>query len=304
MAVYNFGSINIDHIYSVPHFVQPGETLSSHDYQKVLGGKGANQSLAAARAGAEVFHVGAIHQSDEAIMEPMHAANIRCDYVDVQNEVASGHAIIQVNSEAENSIVLYGGANQCLSQEMIENALSNTSENDWVLIQNETNGLESIIKHAASKRLPIVFNPAPMSDAVKTLPLDLIDVLIVNEVEAMQLTNTTSVSDAQSALETNYSDLKIILTLGKQGVMFLHQHKRVQVSGFKVNAIDTTAAGDTFVGYFLANYMQQNAQEQSSESMSDILTLSCAAAAIAVTRKGAEPSIPVIDEVNAFMNNQ
>jgi ribokinase len=166
MAVFNFGSINIDHVYSVPHFVQPGETLSSKSYQSILGGKGANQSIALAKANNQVKHVGAIGASDRSFVEQMKEAGVNCDFVREMSDVASGHAIIQVTPDAENNIILFGGANQTLSQDHIANALAAAKPDDWVLLQNETNAIGEIIEEAHKRGLNIAFNPAPMTEAI------------------------------------------------------------------------------------------------------------------------------------------
>jgi ribokinase len=299
MAVINFGSINIDHIYSVPHFVTPGETLSSSHYQSVLGGKGANQSIACALANCDVKHVGAVHDNDASFVDILDNAGVNTQFVEKQTTTASGHAIIQVNSEGENAIVLFTGANHQLSARQIDKALNSASEKDWVLLQNETNAIGDIIDKASVRGLPIAFNPAPMTPNVASLPLEKITLLFVNEIEAMQLTQTNNIQDAARFLREKYPNTKVIMTLGKDGVKYLHKGDEVNVSGFKVNAVDTTAAGDTFTGFFLATYINNlaaniNAPEQA-------LKTACAAAALCVTKKGAAPSIPSASDVDSFL---
>ena len=294
MAIYNFGSINIDHVYLVPHFVAPGETLSSTDYHSVLGGKGANQSIACALAGADVKHIGAVHSTDSAYITSIRAAGVDCQYINEQTAVASGHAIIQVSESGENAIVLFTGANHTLQASDINKVIEQANSDDWVLLQNETNAIESIIEIAARKGLKIAFNPAPMTPEVAQLPLEKVELLIVNEIEAMQLSNTNSVEQAYKALHDKYPNTKILMTLGKAGVKYIHGDKHIDMPGFSVEAVDTTAAGDTFTGYFLANYLDQQNPEHALKS-------ACAAAAISVTRSGAAPSIPHKDEVDAFL---
>lgn len=299
MAVINFGSINIDHIYTVPHFVTPGETLSSSRYQSVLGGKGANQSIAAAHAGTAVKHVGAVHSSDTPFVNQLESAGVNCQFVNQQNTIASGHAIIQVNDEGENAIVLFAGANHILSETQIDNAIDSAEDDDWVLLQNETSAIGSIINKAADKGLFIAFNPAPMTPDIANLPLEKVTLLFVNEVEAMQLTNTQTIAEASSALSTNYPDTKVIMTLGKAGVTYLHKGQQINVEGFKVHAVDTTAAGDTFTGYFLATYIDGLANGNSEPNVA--LKTACAAAALCVTKAGAAPSIPKASDVAKFL---
>ncbi len=299
MAIINFGSINIDHIYSVPHFVTPGETLSSSQYQFVLGGKGANQSIAGALAGAEVKHVGAINKRDVSFVEQLIEKGVNCDWVaqldsSATKSNATGHALIQVNDEGENAIVLYAGANHQLTKAQIKTALQDAGKQDWVLLQNETNDIADVIELAAKNSVNIAFNPAPMTDEIAQLPLQKVDLLFVNEIEAMQLTNTDAIDKASDALAQQYPNTKVIMTLGKKGVCYLHKGERISVDGFKVDAVDTTAAGDTFTGYFLANYLK-------STNITDALTRACAAAALCVTKKGAAPSIPHEQDVKQFL---
>jgi ribokinase len=296
MAVYNFGSINIDHVYQVPHFVTPGETLSSSDYHCVLGGKGANQSVACAKAGIDTHHVGAIHESNASMLDAMTQAGVDIQFVNVQSETASGHAIIQVNSEGENAIFLFAGANHLLNEASISEALSSASSSDWVLLQNETNAIGDVINHAFAAGIPVAFNPAPMTDDVRNLPLDKVTLLIVNEVEAMQLTQSESIEDAKQALVGMSAHTQILLTLGKKGVCYLYQSTRIEVPAFSVDAVDTTAAGDTFIGFFLAQFAQ-------GRPIEDALRLASAASAIGVTRQGAVPSIPSLIEVETFLRD-
>jgi len=296
MAVFNFGSINIDHVYSVPHFVQPGETLSSISYQSILGGKGANQSVALAKANNHVFHIGAIGATDSGFIEQMKAAGVNCDFVRELSDVASGHAIIQVTPDAENNIILFGGANQCISDDHIASALATAKPNDWVLLQNETNAIDKIITEAHKRQLHIAFNPAPMTESVKQLPLDKLTLLVVNEVEAEQLTGESDVGAMKRALKSTYPNTQVLLTLGKAGVWFVDAHNEEFCAAFKVEAIDTTAAGDTFIGFFLAAY-------QANKSIAEALKYACAASALAVMKAGAAPSIPSVDDVNAFLQS-
>lgn len=297
MAVFNFGSINIDHVYSVPHFVQPGETLSSTHYQSILGGKGANQSVALAKANNQVFHIGAIGASDNAFKKQMIAAGVNCDLVREMSDIASGHAIIQVTPDAENNIILFGGANQTLSEDLIATALAATKPGDWVLLQNETNAIDTVIDEAHKRDLNIAFNPAPMTESVKQLPLNKLSLLIVNEVEAEQLTGQNDVAAMKQSLKSSYPNTKVLLTLGKAGVWYVSADTEVFCPAFKVTAIDTTAAGDTFIGFFLAAF-------QANIAIEDALKYACAASALAVMKAGAASSIPSVDEVKAFLSKQ
>ncbi len=293
MIVYNFGSINIDHVYRVPHFVRPGETMTSNAYQQVLGGKGANQSIALARANCDVKHIGAIEKSDTRLLTTLQDFGVDTSFVNL-SDTPTGHAIIQVNDEAENAIVLFAGANHQISESQIDDVLAQASRDDWVLLQNETNNIELIIERAKHYGLSVVFNPAPMDvNTVKPL-IDNIDLLIVNEVEAMDLCQVDTIEEAQTTLQQRYPQLKIILTLGRQGVRYIYKNEVIEVAAFNVEAIDTTAAGDTFIGYCLAGL-------QLSLPIEDVLRQACAASAICVTQTGASSAIPTVAQVKAFL---
>lgn len=293
MAIVNFGSINIDHVYQVEHFVRPGETIASTHYQQLLGGKGANQSIALAQAGADVRHVGSVHENDAAykqalIKKGVDCRGVRCD------ETPSGHAIIQVTPSGENAIVLFGGANQTMTADTVSRALKETTSSDWVLTQNETSCIADVLKQASDKQLKVAFNPAPMSDSVKQLPLDCIDLLIVNETEAAAITQKDELDDIIATFQQQWPDAEVIITLGKQGVKMLRGEDVISVDAFPVDAVDTTAAGDTFIGYFLSAYCNHTDARQA-------LIRGCAASAIAVTREGAAQSIPSQQEVDRFL---
>lgn len=293
MAIINFGSINIDHVYQVPHFVQPGETLSSNSYQKLLGGKGANQSFALAKAGVTVRHVGLINESDFAVKQALIRAGVDCKHVK-GTETPSGHAIIQVADSGENSIVLYAGANHELSPEHVKTALAEANPGDWILTQNETSAIAEAMEQAKEQGLKIAFNPAPMTESVRELQLEKVDLLIVNEVEAEALSGKSSMEDIETYFRECYPNTEVILTLGSKGAKLLRQTESVFASAFNVTAVDTTAAGDTFIGFFLSSYVQGVDAET-------CIRRACAASAVAVTRLGAAQSIPSVEEVDAFL---
>ncbi|MFK7852927.1 MAG: ribokinase [Granulosicoccus sp.] len=294
MKVFNFGSINIDLVYRVPHLVKPGETLSSRSLQTVLGGKGANQSVALARAGAQVLHVGCIGQSDEWASLQMQTAGVDISNVETIEE-ASGHAIIQVDDAGENSIILHGGANQSFGSDTLEKSLDAADSGDWLLIQNECNNIALAIEIAARKGMSIAFNPAPMTDDVKALALEHCALLILNETEAATLAETDNIDHAAELMAKRWPDTRLVLTLGAKGAVLRHGNQRQSAEALKIDVVDTTGAGDTFVGYFLAALI---------DGLDDLSALqrACAAAALSVTKPGATPSIPTADEVNAFLS--
>ncbi len=293
MIIYNFGSINIDHVYQVEHFVRPGETLTSTQYRKVMGGKGANQSIALAKANNKVVHIGAIGKEDQHLLADFAQVGIDTKHTSCLSQ-ATGHAIIQVNDSAENAIVLFPGANNCLTLDQINNALKEATPKDWVLLQNETNLIDIIVKEAKNKNLTIAYNPAPMNKKLVERVIQHIDILIVNEVEAMDLFEVNSEQEAQNILQHDYPHLTVIITLGAKGVRYLCAGELIEVLAFKVNAVDTTAAGDTFIGYCLTGLMKK-------ESPKDVLTRACAASAICVSHAGASNTIPTHAEVDHFL---
>jgi len=293
MTIYNFGSINLDHLYQVDHFVRPGETMASTQYQLLLGGKGANQSVALAKAGADIKHVGAINSANQDILMQLSELSVNTDLI-AQVPEATGHAIIQLNKEAENAIILFQGANHALTEAQVDSVLAQASSDDWVLLQNETNLVAYTIEKAHELGIKVAFNPAPMDADLTRSVLACVDLLIVNEVEAMDLMQVTSIDDAKLSLANTYADLAILMTLGSDGVRYLNAGQDEFVPAFKVTAQDTTAAGDTFIGFCLAALTN-------NLTMTQAMQRGCAASAICVTRMGAAPAIPSVEEVDAFL---
>jgi len=293
MKVFNFGSINIDLVYRVPHLVRPGETLSSRSLETVLGGKGANQSVALARAGVNVGHIGRLGRADDWASLQMQSAGVEISNVE-HIEEPSGHAIIQVDDAGENSIILHGGANQSFDAQSLEKSLESAREGDWLLIQNECNDISVAIEIAVRKGLSVAFNPAPMTAPVIELPLERCAVLIVNETEATALADTQNLDSALDALAKRLPDTRIVLTLGSKGAVLQHHNQKFTAQALSVEVVDTTGAGDTFVGYFLAALIN-GLEDQSA------LHRACAAAALSVTKAGATPSIPMAHEVDALL---
>jgi len=292
MTVYNVGSINIDLVYQVPHLVMAGETLSSLSMNTLLGGKGANQSVAVARAGSPVCHVGRIGRADHWAVDQMKAAGVDITHVDLIDG-ASGHAIIQVDNEGENSIILHGGANQSFTRSSLESHLQDASSEDWLLIQNECNDISVALDIAVNKGMKIMFNPAPMTADVAALPLERCAVLIVNETEAESLAGSSDPTQILAHLANRYPDTLLVMTLGSKGALLQHSGQLIRHDALVVDVVDTTGAGDTFVGYFLASMI-------AGLDDASCLQRACTAAALSVTQSGAAPSIPDAKAVDAF----
>ncbi|RLD11326.1 MAG: ribokinase [Chlamydiae bacterium] len=284
MQILNFGSINIDHVYAVNNFVRPGETISSDKYDIFAGGKGFNQSIALARAGAVVCHAGKIGKNAEWLLQRLEKEGVDITLVKI-SQIPTGHAIIQVIPSGENAIVLYGGANQTISEANITRALETISPGDYLLLQNEISSVAYAIHKGKERKLRVVFNPAPMTRNVRDYPLDDVDIFILNETEAAGLTGETEPEDVREIMCEQFPQSATVLTLGSKGAAYFDSTTMLQQPAFAVNAVDSTAAGDTFIGYFLAELIQ-------SSNPAKALSLGCRAAAICVTRSGASDSIP------------
>lgn len=289
MKVLNIGSLNIDYVYSVQHIVRPGETLATSDMNIYPGGKGINQSIALAKAGASVYHCGLIGEDGKLFLEECSKYGVNSDYIKVI-DVKTGHAIIQIDEHAQNCILLYGGANQEFTEEYIDSVIENFDKNDLLLLQNEVNNIPYIVDKAYDKGMIIALNPSPYNEKLEEVDMRKISIFLLNEIEGEQITGCSKPGDIISSLLRGYANARIVLTLGADGAIYADRDNYVHQPIFKVNAVDTTAAGDTFTGYFLAGLME-------GMNIRDVLRLSAKASSIAVTRKGAIPSIPYRKEV-------
>lgn len=294
-----FGSLNIDYTYTVPHFVTPGETLPAEGMQIFSGGKGLNQSVALARAGLDVSLAGAIGEDGRFLLEQLRAAGVDTRHVSVLSQVRTGHAIIQNDPSGDNCILVYGGANHCTTREQADRALADFSPGDMLVVQNEINDLDYILRAADAAGLAIAMTPAPMTDAVRRLPLDCVDYLFLNEIEGGQLLNGEIDPEeepvrAARELRRRYGPGAVILTLGEQGAVYADGREECRQAAIPAQAVDTTGAGDTFMGYFLAGCFEEM-------SVREAMVYASQAAAIAITRHGASPAIPTRDEVRAAM---
>ena len=289
MKIYNLGSLNIDYVYQVPHFVRPGETLSSKELSTFPGGKGLNQSVALGKAGAKVIHGGFIGQNDQWLAKVLTDAGVDISYLE-STTVPSGHAIIQVNSEGQNCILLFAGANHCFSPEYAEKVLLDAEPGDILLLQNEINGLPVIFDIAHKRGMQVALNPSPFDDSLMNLPLEYINWWICNEIEGEALTGKTDPDAIVQALYARYPHSNILLTLGEKGCLFKNAAISLRQPTFHTNAVDTTAAGDTFTGYVLA-------MVASGKDIAEALRIATLASSIAVSKPGASASIPYLEEV-------
>ena len=289
MRILNYGSLNIDHVYGVHHFVRPGETIGSTSYARFCGGKGLNQSVALARAGAEVWHAGKIGAEGKFLKERLLADGVNVDFVE---EVAAptGHAVIQVDSNGENAIVIHGGANRAITRIDAERVLATFSPKDLLLLQNEISALTDMMALATARGMRVVFNPAPFGPEVSDYPLQNVDLFILNETEGQGLTGRAGADEIADAMLTRFTGAAIILTLGARGALYKDEAGSFEATAQRVEAVDTTAAGDTFIGFFLALYTR-------SLDVRHCLEVACRAATLCVTRAGAADSIPTLAEI-------
>ena len=298
MKILSFGSLNIDYVYSVPHFVKKGETLSAKELNVYTGGKGLNQSIALARAGVETYQAGAIGTDGMFLLEQLKEAGVKTDLVKILDDVRTGNAIIQNDDEGDNCIVLFGGANQAITKEQVDEVFKDFTNEDYLLIQNEINELSYIVEKAKEEGMKIILNPSPMNEKIMKLPLDQIDYFILNEIEAMQILEMDKPEEIDgkyiaSLLHERFKDATIVLTLGSEGSVCISDDEYVEQSIYKVKAIDTTAAGDTYTGSFIAGILN-------GKTIKESMDIASKASAIAVTRQGAAPSIPVLEEVEEY----
>lgn len=292
MKILNLGSLNVDRVYNVEEFVNAGETISAQRFGIFLGGKGFNQSIAIARAGSQVYHAGAVGPDGIDLVRLLEQEKVHLDYLQ-QMELSSGHAVIQVNRKGQNSIIVYAGANGAIEQAYVEQTLAQFEAGDLLLLQNEISNVGYAIQKAHDKGIRVVLNPSPVTRELFEYPLDLVDYFILNELEGKALTGKTDYEEILASLYSQYPRATVVLTVGRDGVIYQDSRQSIRHGIYNVPVVDTTAAGDTFCGYFLAGLSQGDPLEQILENAS-------IASSLAVSRKGASASIPTLKEVIAF----
>ncbi|WP_050604635.1 ribokinase [Ruegeria sp. 6PALISEP08] len=284
MTIWNLGSINADMVYDLPHLPAPGETLAALGLDRFLGGKGANMSVAAARAGSRVSHIGAVGQDGRWAKDRLTEYGVDTLFIS-EVDLPTGHAIIAVDAEGENLIILYPGANHALDVSHLGQALSSANTGDLLILQNETNAQVEAAQLGHRLGLTVCYAAAPFqAQAVKAV-LPYLDFLILNEVEAEQLRQETGLSASDMPVR------HVIVTLGSKGARYLQQGSDpVEFAAHKVQAVDTTGAGDTFTGYVLAGMDRGMPMEQA-------ILQANRAAALMVMRHGTADVIPDLKEV-------
>ncbi len=288
MTIWNLGSINADHVYAVPHIPTPKETLAATALTTGLGGKGTNMSVAIARAGGRVMHIGAVGSDGRWAVDRLLEYGVDTRHI-AQVPVPTGHAIIYVDAHGENNIVLFQGANHAIPLDTIRAALFEARTGDRFLLQNETNLQPEAAKLARDMGLTVAYAAAPFSAASVQAVLPFTDFLILNEVEADQLHTATSLGPADLPVRD------VIVTLGADGSDWFDNaaRQRHHFDAIPVTPVDTTGAGDTFTGYVLAALDR-------GQPMAQAIQLATRAGALMVTRPGAADVIPDLSEVTAF----
>lgn len=287
MTIYNLGSINLDHVYQLEHMPAPGETLAAKDYSVNLGGKGFNISVALHRAGARVRHIGAVQEKDGLVQNLLKEFALDQSAI-TPVETATGHAIIYVDSGAENQIVIYPGANAAITEEQVDHALADAQPGDWLVLQNETNANQIGLKAARARGMKVALVAAPFDGTLPAL-IEQVDLVSLNETElaAFEL--------AIGAEFHSRPEISFLVTYGSNGAEFVGNGRSTRVAAHKVNAVDTTGAGDTFFGGFMAKYA-------SGGDVKRALEFASAMAALQVQSHGAAVAIPAEADVIDFLN--
>ena len=290
MKMVVFGSLNIDKTYSLTDFVHPGETVSALKMEQFCGGKGFNQAVALRRAGNEVCFAGAVGVDGGFLLDALDRNSIDRTFVK-QTEGATGHAIIQLDAKGQNCIIILAGANGEITVSDVEKTLAAFGAGDLIVLQNEISCVPEIIRLAHRKGMIVAFNPSPFNEKIADCDISGVDYLLVNETEGAAMAGETAPDAILDALHARYPRLNVVLTLGGDGSVFQSADGARHACGIhKVQAVDTTAAGDTFTGFFLSEMLRHGDAPRA-------LKIAAKAAGIAVSRKGAEPSIPMMDEV-------
>lgn len=292
MKVLNFGSLNIDYVYDVDNFVKKGETISSKTLNVFCGGKGLNQSVALARAGAEVYHAGMVGEDGKFLLDLLKEAGVNIDNVVIRDDIRTGNAIIQRDKSGDNCIILFSGANRSITKDYVDRVLSGFEKGDYIVLQNEISELPYIVENAHKIGMKIVLNPSPMDEKIRELNLDYVDYFLLNETEALKLSEIEEfdIKECMEKLINRFKGAGILITLGDKGAIYSDGKINVEQSAVKTEVVDTTAAGDTFTGYFVSGIL-------TGKEMKTVIKEATVASSITVSRIGAAPSIPDMKEV-------
>ena len=295
LKILNYGSMNLDHVYAVPHFVQPGETISAADLRLFAGGKGLNQSIAVAKAGGAVCHAGIVGEDGGILLEALRRQGVNIDHVR-QTAGFSAHTVIQVDAGGQNSIIVYSGSNMHPSEEDMDRILEDFCPGDLLMLQNELSGSPEMLEKAAAKGMEILLNPSPADEQIKLYPLHRVNWFLLNEIEGELITGACEPEAILDVFASKYPEASVVFTLGADGAYLQQGGRRIFQPAFPVKPVDTTAAGDTFTGYFVAGLVE-------GLPLDCIMKRAALAASIAVRRPGAADSIPFKAEVDDAERN-
>lgn len=297
MKIINFGSINIDHVYPVEHLVRPDETLRAKKATYFPGGKGLNQSIAIARAGADVYHAGCVGINDgDYLLNILEKNGVNISLIR-KKEIPTGSASIQVTPEGNRGIIICGGANVSITNDQIEYTVAQLRKGDIILLQNEINSVETIVEKALAAGAKIAINLSPFTKNLCNLPLDKLSYVFINRFEAHELTGK-SPFDLEAlipAIRNTFPIAETVLSLGVKGAMLITKDDTYYQKIFETPVKDKTAAGDALVGFYLATSINGACPK-------DSLMMAVKAASITVSREGAASSIPMIEECYQFGN--
>lgn len=290
--IITLGSLNLDFTYQLPKPLEVGETLSSLSYRCGAGGKGANQSIAAARAGAEVYHAGRIGHDGALLRRTLADSGVKLDFLE-EVETPTGHAVVLINDAGDNSIVLYGGANRTIDETFIDQVTSAANPGDILLLQNEVTCISHAMEAGRKAGMRVAFNFAPFDPKLAPeLPLSLCDFLFLNRIEAGGIAGKSDVEEILETLSRRFPETELVLTLGPEGAVALTPAgERFHADSPRVEVVETTAAGDTFIGYYLAAVLD-------GFDTGRALERACRAAALCCSRAGAAESIPTRAELD------
>lgn len=288
-----FGSFNIDKVYLMQKLPEKGETLTCENYEIHVGGKGLNQAVSLAKSGAEVYAAGQVGKDGKFLLDFLSLSGVNTSLVKT-TDTFTGHAVIEVDRDGQNQMVLFPGANREITTDYCDEILKNFSAGDLVLMQYETSQVKYMTEKAHEKGMLTAFNPSPFVDELKSFDYSKIDYLILNESEGQSITGETETKAVTNKL-IEMCGGAVVLTLGGDGAVYADKKEYILVPAFKVNAVDTTGAGDTFTGYFLNALL-------SGVKADEALKTASAASAIVVGKAGAAETIPEKEEVRKFLN--
>ena len=293
MKILNFGSLNLDHIYRVEHFTGAKETQITEAPITIPGGKGLNESIALARAGAEVWQAGMIGEDGQMLLDTLQKEGVHTEFVRIIPE-KTGHAIVQVDIMGQNAVLQYGGSNNCITEEFIDEVLEAFGEGDVILLQNQISCLPQLIDKAYDKGMQIILKPSPYTDSLLKCDLSKVSMFLVNRTEGRSLTTFVQPGDMMIEFRTRYPHANILLTLAENGAFFVDKESSLYQPAIKMKENDTTGAGDVFIGFFLSSYLDGAPIQAAMER-------AAAASAISITRTGSASSTPTKEEVDELL---